>query len=133
LANNPGSAKPGDGRYLEWFVPDDATILLLPTTEPWAAGAFEGGFQWGHPHTDLRTAVLRRWDLRHGAEPAANWGTMLQLVVGRPPSTIEAAWAIAREVALLWPDTAGGLNGISTRTHARDLIDRDRWFLHYRP
>lgn len=120
-------------QYLSWFVPDDVVMMLLPTTVPWASGAFVGGYEWGYPHTDLRTALLRRWHDRHGAEVAANWGTMLQLVVHRPPTTIEAAWAVAYEINLIWPDTAGGGNGVATRRHARDLIGRSDLFLHRRP
>ncbi len=119
--------------YLNWFVPDDVVMLLLPTTVPWEAGAFVGGYEWGHPHTDLRTALLRRWHERHGAEPAANWGTMLQLVVRHPPARIEEAWTVAYEISLMWPDTAGGGNGVATRRHAHDLVARRDWFLHYRP
>ena len=119
--------------YMDWFVPDSVVMLLLPTTIPWEAGAFVGGYEWGYPHTDLRPALLRRWHARHGAELAANWGTMLQLVVRHPPATIEEAWEVAYETSLMWPDTAGGANGVATRRHARDLIDRHEWFLHYRP
>lgn len=42
-------------------------------------------------------------------------------------------WELAREISLLWPDTAGGLNGVDTRDHARDLVGRSDWFLHYKP
>lgn len=119
--------------YLNWFEPEAVVMLLLPTTVPWQSGAFAGGFEWGFPHTDLRTALLHRWHERHGAELAANWGTMLQFVVRHPPATIEEAWAVAYEISLIWPDTAGGSNGVATRRHARDLVGRRDWFLHYRP
>lgn len=122
-----------DDGYLSWFVPHEVVMLLLPTTVPWASGAFVGGYEWGYPHTDLRTALLRRWHDRHGAEVAANWGTMLQLVVRRPPATIEQAWTVAYEISLTWPDTAGGGNGVATRRHAQDLVGRRNWFLQYRP
>lgn len=128
-----GIAHDHDDSYLSWYVPDAVVMLLLPTVVAWEAGAFVGGFEWGHPHTDVRAALLRRWHDRHGAELAANWGTMLQLVVGRPPTTIEEAWAVAYETNLIWPDTAGGINGIATRHHARDLVGRSDWFLHFRP
>jgi hypothetical protein len=82
--------------YMGWWVPEDPVLLLLlPTVEPWAAGAFVGGFSWGWPHTDLRTALLRRWHQQYGVEPAANWGTMLQLTVKRPPATFKEALPIA--------------------------------------
>jgi hypothetical protein len=77
--------------YLDCFVPPEAVMLLLPTTVPWAPGAYVAGFEWGYPHTDLRTALLRRWHQRHGAEMAANWLTMQQLVVPHPPANIEEA------------------------------------------
>ncbi|NIV35275.1 MAG: DUF4253 domain-containing protein, partial [Anaerolineae bacterium] len=131
--NHGAGPKSSDAWYLEWFVPPDVTMVLLPRSEPWAAGAYIGGYVWGYPHTDIRTAVLRRWHQRHGAEPAANWGTMLQFVVSRPPTNIEEAWVVAYETKILWPDTAGGANGIATRQHAWDLLGRDRWFVHYRP
>ena len=68
LPDNPGH---NDG-YLTWFVPDAVVMLLLPIAAAWQSGAFVGGYDWGHPHTDLRTALLRRWHDRHGAEVAAN-------------------------------------------------------------
>ena len=86
--------------------PDAVVMLMLPITVPWEAGAFVGGYEWGRSHTDLRTALLRRWHDRHGAELAANWGTILQLVVRHPPATIEEAWTVACEVSLMWPDTS---------------------------
>ena len=128
------SRKFGDNdSYLNWYQPEAVVMLLLPTTIPWQSGAFVGGFEWGSPHTDLRTALLHRWHGRHGAELGANWGTMLQFVVRHPPATIEEAWAVAYEVSLIWPDTAGGTSGVATRRHARDLVGRHDWFLHYRP
>ena len=62
----------------------------------------------------------------------ATWGTMQQLVVRRPPYDLEQAWRLAREQALLWPDTYA-LPGVTVRDLARDLVGRDRWFLHLRP
>ncbi len=118
--------------YLNWFVPPEAAMLLLPTTLPWAAGAYVAGFEWGYPHTDLRTALLRRWHQRYGAEMAANWGTMQQLVVHQPPATIEQAWTAAYEIDLLWADTVTG-PCVPIRRHAQDLVGRRDWFLHNRP
>jgi hypothetical protein len=79
-------------------------VLLLPRPEPWSVGA----------------------------EPAANWDTMLQLVVTRPPTTVEDAFEVARCMTLLWPNTNSGL-GVTVREMAFDLVGRSRWFLHCRP
>lgn len=119
--------------YLDWWTPGEVVMLLVPTVVAWQVGAFVGGYGWGDPHTDLRPALLRRWHQRHGVEVTANWTTMLQLIVPRPPATIEEGWAAAHEINLTWPDTAGGANGVSTRWHAYDLVGRTEWFLHSRP
>ena len=130
LTNQPG----GEAPYLEWFVPPDQPVhlLLLPRPEPWSAGAYTSGYEWEYPHRELRPALFRRWAERYGAEPAANWYTMLQLVVTRPPGTVEDAFELARSMDLLWSDTIGR-PGITVREHAFDLIGRTRWFLHCRP
>jgi hypothetical protein len=64
------------------------------------------------------------------AEVVANWGTMLQLLVSRPPRTSEEAWPLAIQHDLIAQDT---LSGQTIRDHARNLIDRPSWFLHARP
>jgi hypothetical protein len=119
----------GDLDYLGWYTPDNVSIVLLPSPDPWASYAYVGGHAW-----TIRTLICaRRWHERFGAEPAANWATVQQLVVPRPPTDVWTAWELAREISLLWPDTAGGLNGVDTRDHARDLVGRSDWFLHDKP
>jgi hypothetical protein len=124
----------GDAPYLEWFEPrgQPVHVLLLPRREPWCAAAYTGGYEWEYPHRDLRPALFRRWSEQYGAEPAANWDTMMQLVVTRPPSTVEDAFGLARAMTLLWPSTNGG-PGITVREMAFDLVGRNSWFLHCRP
>ena len=99
---------------------------------PWSVGNYTGGYEWEYPTRELRPALFRRWAERYGAEPAANWDTMLQLVVTRPPETIEDAFGLARSMALLWQDTIGR-PGVTVLEMAFDLVGRDRWFLHCRP
>ena len=62
----------------------------------------------------------------------ANWGTMLQFVVARPPRTLEQAWTLALQQHLVARDTLTG-PGVPFRDHARTLIARPTWFLHCRP
>jgi hypothetical protein len=126
---------PGAARYLEWFVPgpdQQVSLLLLPNPEPWSVAAYTTSFESEWPDPALRPAVFRGWNLQLGAEPAANWGTMQQLVVTSPPRSMDEAFAVARTMNLLWPDTVAG-PGVTVREHACDLIGRRRWFLHLRP
>jgi hypothetical protein len=80
----------------------------------------------------VQVALFRHWHDLYGAEPVASWGTMQQLVVTRPPGSLDDAWEVARAMRLLWPDTTL-LPGVTVREHARDLVGLDRWFLHLRP
>lgn len=123
----------GEAGYLAWYEPQtDVQIVLLPRAEPWAAPAYIGSYAAAFCAPDLHPALFRRWHEQFGAEPAANWDTMQQLVVRRPPTTLAEAWEVARAMRLLWPDTTM-LSGVAVREHARDLVGRDRWFLHLRP
>lgn len=126
---------PGEARYLEWFVPgpdQEVSLLLLPAAEPWSVAAWTASFEGEWPEPALRPAVLRDWGARFGAEPAANWLTMQQLGVNRPPTGLDEAFAVARTTSLLWPDTLSG-PGVTVRELAVDLVGRTRWFLHFRP
>lgn len=57
---------------------------------------------------------------------------MQQRVVRRPPVDLAAAWEVARAQALPWGNTVYG-PGVTVRQLARDLVGRERWFLHCRP
>ncbi len=121
-----------DTNYLGWYPPDSPVIALLPDDRPWASLAWVGHYSCSWPSPVLRVAQARQWFERFGAQPCANWGTMICVLVSRPPSDIDEAWEVARAMALLWPDTTI-LPGVPMRKLARDLVGRDRWFLHYRP
>lgn len=128
-------AVPASGRptYLDWFEPGGAVqIVLLPRPEPWVVPAYIRTYAAAYTSSEVQVALFRRWHERYGAEPVASWGTMQQLVVTRPPGTLEEAWELARAMRLLWPDTTS-LPGVTVREHARDLVGLDRWFLHLRP
>ena len=76
------------------------------------------------------TAILEYWRVRFDAELFAHWGTMLSLVVGRPPATLEEAWVLASEQDLIAPDTT---RSRTIRGLARALIGHPTWLLHSRP
>jgi Domain of unknown function (DUF4253) len=80
-------------------------IALLPVDESWKAAAI---LPWGgyneNPGPAVHTAVLRDWNRRYGAELVAMTGDVLELSVTRPPTSDEAALALAREQFSYAPD-----------------------------
>jgi hypothetical protein len=110
-----------------WHTPDRVSLLLLPTTAPWLAAYwvdFYGSMGWSAG----LGAVLRQWHEQYGARLVAGWGTMLQLLVDRPPTSEEQAWTLA-----------GQLLGLTTHLEAHQwelavaLPEGAAWFLHNRP
>jgi hypothetical protein len=77
-------------------------------------------------------AVLHHWSDRFGAELVAHYGTMLQFVVDRPPTTLDDAFIVAWQQELVAECTTVK-PGVPVRHHARVLVGRERWFLHDRP
>lgn len=77
-------------------------------------------------------AIARRWFESFGAEPVTMRGTIVQMVVDRPPRDLEAAYGVACEQMLLAEKTLAG-PGIFLRQHARTLRGRKHRFLHSRP
>jgi hypothetical protein len=92
-------ASRGDDSYLSWFEPVGVPVvlILLPVAEPWAVHACISSFYDASGYgQDLVVAAARRWHERYGAEPVALWGTMIQMVVSRPPAEVTDAWPLAR-------------------------------------
>jgi hypothetical protein len=122
-----------DRRHLEWYEPNETTALvLLPTPHSWETLAFLHFYAAADESSAPLLALLKFWNERYGAELVANWGTMLQFVVSRPPTHLEDAIALAREQILLAPCTTL-LPGVPLMQHARALVGCERWFLHERP
>lgn len=100
-----GVNEPKNARF-DWFEPDNAFLLLLPTASS--------------------------WETRFGAELIAHYGTMLQCLVARPPRDAQDAWEVAREHDLAAECTLA-LPGTAVRHYAQGLVGHNRWFLHERP
>jgi len=80
-------------------------IALLPIDQGWKAPAILPWGDWNDsPPPAVHTAVLREWNRRYGAELVAMTGDILELSVARPPTTDEAALALAREQYSYAPD-----------------------------
>jgi hypothetical protein len=80
-------------------------IALVPVDESWKATAI---LPWGNynenPRPAVHTAVLRDWSRRYGAELVSMTGDVLELSVTRPPTSDQAALALAREQFSYSPD-----------------------------
>jgi hypothetical protein len=122
--------------YPDWFEPIDATYLLFLPIEKsehsLAYVPFYGEEAVVGATPERQIAVLRSWREDYGAELIANWGTMIQFVVERPPQSVEQSWGLAWAQDALAPYNFSG-PAIPVREAARGLIGRGRWMLHERP
>lgn len=122
-----------------WYVPhqehETPYLVLTPQktgAETIALFSFFGEDYYDNVEASGLIAILRAWSQRWSAELVANWGTMLQFLVERPPAKLDEAWDLAWEQATVAPDTLH-FPEVSVRDHARALIGRGDWFLHERP
>lgn len=121
---------PSLGRQ-EWFQPDQAILLFLPTVSSWEALAYLS-FYGAYQGAEKYIALGKTWEQRFGTQLVAHYGTMLQCLVARPPPDARSAWTLALEHDLVAPCTLA-LPGIALRHYAAGLAKSERWFLHERP
>jgi hypothetical protein len=107
----------------------DVWIALLPIEEGWKAPALLPWGDWNEsPPPAVHTAVLRDWNRRYGAELVSMTGDILELSVPRPPTTDEAALALAREQYSYAPDIVQqGVEDVETL--AALLKNGHSWYL----
>ncbi|NNC43521.1 MAG: DUF4253 domain-containing protein [Acidimicrobiia bacterium] len=119
-----------------WYelTPDEMALLILPVAD--AASAIRIlGF---HPVFDNEAWIeplindVMAWEREHGAALIANYGTMLQFVVERPPRDLDKAYTLARQHDLVANATLAPA-GVQIRHYAASLLSADRWHLHDRP
>ena len=115
----------------DWFEPDNAVMLFLPTASSWEALAYLHWFG-AYAGTEKYIALGKTWQARFGAELVAHYGTILQSIVERPPGDVATALDLALEHDLVAPCTLA-LPGISVHHYATALVNDTRWFLHERP
>lgn len=112
---------------LEYVLTGPCAMLFLPTTQPEHVAAYLHYFG-ADQRGSLLLALLRDWHERYGAEVYACYGTMMQLAVSRPPSTLSDALQLAAE-----QQSISSSLELSLRAHARLLLGRPDWYLHDRP
>lgn len=109
-----------------WYTPERVWLVLLPTSSPWLAPYWVDFYGFGGG--EELAAVLRQWYERYDAYLVADWYTMLQLLVDRPPKAAEESWTLA-----------GQMLELTTHLEAHQwelavtLPESEAWFLHNRP
>ena len=116
--------------YLDWYQPTGQTmaLILLPTPHSWETLAY---LSW-YGGSKMAIPLLQKWHQLYDANLVCHYGTMLQFLVGKRPSTLQQAFKLASEQVLLAPCTTL-LSGVPIRDHARSLLQLKRWFIHERP
>ena len=101
----------------------------MPTPRPWEVLAYLHYGGWNEcPGPAAQVAVQRGWYERYGAELVCVSGDTVELRVARPPTTRDAALALAREQFLY----SGGdlvFQGYETlRGLAGSLVGAETWY-----
>lgn len=113
----------------QWFQPDSVSLALLPTAEGWLSSAWLAFHSFEMPDRAAALAAVQRgWSQKYRAELVANWGTMLQFLVGRPPVDPWEAYELAGQLK-----EVGGSLQMYQYELALALPRSDAWFLHDRP
>jgi hypothetical protein len=106
----------------------EVAIALLPIDKGWQATAI---LPWGNyndnPGPAVHTAILRDWGRRYGAELVSMTGDVIEASVARPPTSDQAALALAREQYSYSPDIVQqGLGDVETL--AASLKKNHAWY-----
>lgn len=129
-----GEVVPVSHRHLAWMFWPDEPDVVLPDRQ-WRGDARVSPAVERNGRRDVGARVvtlLESWERRYGADLVANHGTIIELVVRRPPRTVRESWEIAIEHESIAPDTLR-MPGVTLREHARALPGHPTWFVHERP
>lgn len=117
---------------VEWSEFNDDYVAVLPSTpRSWEGLPYMGWYGSEH-NAATKTAALRSWHERYGAELVCSFITDLQLRVSKRPATLDEAFDLAIEHHHFAPDRRI-LSGVSQREYARSLYSSDQWLLVARP
>ncbi len=115
-----------------FFEPDQTFLVFLPTPNSWEAFAYLSFYGRYHISSECCIALAKRWHEQYGAQLYAHFGTMVEFYTSSAPTTIDAAWQLAKEHDLMASCTLA-LPGISVRHYAQGLMHTNAWFMHERP
>jgi hypothetical protein len=106
----------------------EVAIVLVPTSESWHVPCLVGYGDWNAcPAPPVHSAVLKRWQERHGATLVTMSHDTIELAVERPIQTREDALALASEQYIYCPDIVAELRS-TIETLAAALLRAPVWF-----
>ncbi|WP_158305365.1 DUF4253 domain-containing protein [Opitutus terrae] len=103
-------------------------LAKIPTPHTWEVPAYLNAGGWNDcPDPASQVAVLKYWHDKHGAEIYSLTGDVLECLVTRPPSTRQAALALAQEQFLFCADVVHqGTESIEVL--AATLLNSEVWY-----
>jgi hypothetical protein len=132
LGEWPTDARPSDRLHVPTGLSGkpltSLSIALLPIDESWQAAAALRFGGWNEcPGPEIHVALHRSWFERFGAEVACVTGDTVEMTVRRPPTTRDAALALAWEHYAYCNDIVDQGTG-SVSALAASLLDSGFWF-----
>jgi hypothetical protein len=104
------------------------SIALVPTVTPWEVPAYLTWGGWNDcPYPDAHMLTWQHWHQVYGAEVVAMTSDIVEMRVGRPPTSTDGALTLAREHYAYAPDIAAQSLG-SVEAHAGLLMGQAGWF-----
>jgi len=103
-------------------------IAVVHVEHPWEAAAAIGFGAWNAcPTPEEHVGVMRYWSERWGAEPVGIAADTVEMLVARPPTSRDAALALAEEQFAYCEDIV--TQGVGTvEALAATLVDGRTWF-----
>ena len=104
------------------------SITQLPTREAWQAACFLKIGGWNAmPEAPVHSALWQMWHAQYGAQVACVADDVIEFTVSKPPTTAEAAQALARQQAIYCPDIVDQGQG-SEAALAASLLGAKVWY-----
>jgi hypothetical protein len=106
----------------------EVLLAVIPVAAAWMVPCHLQFGGWNDcPPPEVHAALLRYWGGRHGAQLVSMAGDVVELMVSRPPTTREAALALAREQYLYCTDIVDQGVG-SIEALAATLLGGSVWY-----
>ncbi len=103
-------------------------VGLVPTSPSWGAPAYVSYGDWNDcPSSEVHVAMHKKWHEEYGSDIACMSGDIIECTVKRPPSSREAALALASEQFVYCSDIVHQ-GALSLEALAATLLDSKTWY-----